>query len=69
MSRADVCPTHGLAELAVPLYPRSAQVLLDMIEQFEQLPSMATLPGYVLIDVANFRNQLAAHLQRVAIGV
>lgn len=66
---AAVPKGHTPHSFEVPLYPRSASVLLDMLEQYEQLPSMATLPGYVLIDVANFTNQLRAHLQRVAIGV
>lgn len=51
--------------LEVPLYPQSAQQLLDIVSAWE--PTEST-PPFVLIDVHNFRNQLRAHLQHVAQG-
>ena len=56
-------PAVDPTTLDVPLYPRSAQALLDLLE--ERVPGH---PQYVEIDLDNFRNQLRAHLQRVAQG-
>jgi hypothetical protein len=62
----------GVVTLDVPLYPRSADLLLPFAEraaaEAERLFAAGALPQHVLIDVCNFRNQLAAHLQRVARG-
>lgn len=54
------------ATLDVPLHPRSAQILLDAMEQVCQ--QLDDEPQYVVIDLCNLRNHLQAHLQRVALG-
>jgi len=60
---------RGAKELPVTLYPESAHVLLQLIEQAQELTGlMAGAPSHVLIDIDNFTNQLRAHLQRVARG-
>ena len=59
-------PTTKPYEMYVPLYPLSAQVLLKVLESAGDAYSVA--PQYVRIDIDNFRNQLAAHLQRVERG-
>lgn len=62
-------PTSPPAQLVVPLYPRSASLLLDILEDATRPESkLGEVPNYVVIDICNFRNQLAAHLQRVALG-
>lgn len=53
---------------AVPLYPRSASVLLEILERPDVTLDYGLHPQYVCIDIDNFRNQLIAHLQRVALG-
>lgn len=59
----------GAVTLDVPLYPASAHVLLQLIEQAQELTGlMAGAPRHVIIDIDNFTNQLRAHLQRVARG-
>jgi len=67
IARRGAPPTHGLAVLDVPLYPRSAQVLLDILEEAPY--SRMGLPRYVLTDLDNLRNYLRSHLQRVALGL
>jgi hypothetical protein len=53
----------------VPLRPRSADVLLRLIEAAKGLTDLtAGEPAAVLIDIDNFTNHLRAHLQRVAEG-
>lgn len=66
MKRKVDFPSADPATLSVPLYPRSAQVLLDLLEDHPY--STEQLPLYVVIDLDNLRNQLRAHLQRVALG-
>ena len=58
-------PTSDPVILEVSLYPRSAQALLDMLESNPYPPG---LPLYAAVDLDNLRNQLRAHLQRVARG-
>lgn len=53
--------------LDVPLYPRSAHVLLTALESINRR-ELEREPQFVQIDIDNFRNQLRAHLQRVAQG-
>ncbi len=66
--RAD-WPKSPSTTLDVPLYPRSATLLLDILEAATTPEAkLEGEPKYVLIDICNFRNQLAAHLQRVALG-
>lgn len=69
-SMRDRVPTHARpTTLDVPLYPRSAQALYDLIEQARVLTGVLDgAPHYVLTDIANFHNRLRSHLQRVAIG-
>lgn len=62
----NVTPICGPTSLEVPLYPRSAQMLLDILE--DTLYAKSGVPTYALIDLDNLRHQLRAHLQRVAIG-
>lgn len=61
-------PNLPATTLDVVLYPRSAMYLLDRLEEMTAPKKMEGLPQYVVIDVCNLRNQLAAHLQRVALG-
>ena len=61
-------PRTPATELVVSLYPRSATYLLDKLEEMTKPETMVGEPKYVVIDVCNLRNQLAAHLQRVALG-
>lgn len=63
-------PSSNATTLPVDLHPLSAHILLDMLEQADiVLPAWrANAANYVAIDIDNFRNQLRAHLQRVAIG-
>jgi hypothetical protein len=56
---------HNAVALEVRLYPRSADVLVGILEN----AALGPVPQYVAIDIGNFLNQLRAHLQRVAIGV
>lgn len=62
-----MCRTpHGApTDLMISLYPRSAQTLLDLLE--DTLQPEGT-PLYVITDLDNIRNLLTAHLQRVAQG-
>jgi len=39
-----------------------------LADRIEAENAIGTQPNYVLTDICNFRNHLAAHLQRVAIG-
>jgi len=62
----------NVVTLDVPLYPQSAHRLLPYAEQAaeeaEGLFAAGAIPRHVMIDLRNFSNQLAAHLQRVARG-
>lgn len=67
---AEIPRGHWPVALEVRLYPRSASVLLDVLEQAcGPCSYVSGQPQYVRVDIDNFRNQLRAHLQRVAIGV
>ena len=61
----NVTPICGPTSLEVPLYPRSAQWLLDLLSRSPIYPSE---PPYVRTDLDNFHHQLRAHLQRVERG-
>ena len=63
---ANVTPICGPTSLEVPLYPRSAQVLMDILAA--EATCWEREPQYVRTDLDNFHHQLRAHLQRVAIG-
>jgi len=69
---AEQLPASGPTTIDVPLYPRSARLLHDAVaalaDRIEAENAIGTQPNYVLTDICNFRNHLAAHLQRVAIG-
>lgn len=61
---ADQAPVCGPSTLALSLYPRAAQALLDMLEN-NAYPH--PLPLYAVVDLDNVRNLLRAHLQHVAV--
>jgi hypothetical protein len=64
MTHPDADPTT----LEVPLYPRSAHLLQVYVSMATDVARYDQEPPYVQIDLANFRNQLLAHLERVAVG-
>ena len=59
-------PVGDSTTLDVPLYPRSASVLLGILESNAAVIELQ--PQYVAIDLDNLRNMLRAHLQKVAQG-